>query len=168
MGIVSIHPISIIITIANVLILYFILKRFLMAPVDRILHERAQRIIDNEEKSEKSVAEAGELKKQYDEKLLALETEEKERLKEANRKAAEEYDRIVDDANKRAEKIIEDANRKADMDWAIRDAEQERKIAEIVTAATRKIAAGNSSAEIDSSLFDEFLSKAGEDDGEKG
>jgi len=166
MGIVSIHPISILITIANVLILFFILKRFLLAPVDKILEERAKRIIDNEEKSEKSVAEAGELKKQYDEKLAALEKEEKQRLKDANKKATEEYDRIVSDANKRADKIIEDAHRKADMDWAVRDAEQERKIAEIVTAATRKIAAGNSSAEIDSSLLDEFLSKAGEDDGE--
>ena len=96
MGIVSIHPISILITIANVLIFFFILKRFLLAPVDKILEERAKRIIDNEEKSEKSVAEAGELKKQYDEKLAALEKEEKQRLKDANKKAAEEYDRIVE------------------------------------------------------------------------
>ena len=41
MGIVSIHPVSIAITIANVLILFLILKKFLFAPVDRILEARA-------------------------------------------------------------------------------------------------------------------------------
>lgn len=165
MGIVSIHPVSIVITIANVLILFLILKKFLFAPVDKILHERARIIIDNKEKAEKSAAEADELKRRYDEKVVEIEQEEKNRLSEANRKAAEEYDRIINDANKRAEQIIEDAGRKAEMEAAVRDAEQERKIADIVSAAAKKIVASNNSAETDNSLLEEFLSKAGEEDG---
>ena len=166
MGIVSIHPVSIIITIANVLILFLILKRFLFAPVDKILEARAVNIIENKEKAEKAAAEAEALKKKYDEKTAEIEQAEKSRLSEANRKAAEEYDRIIKDANKRADQIIEDAGRKAEREAAFRDAEQERKIADIVTAATRKIAAANNSAEMDNSLMEEFLSKAGEDDGD--
>ncbi|MCR4591003.1 MAG: ATP synthase F0 subunit B [Lachnospiraceae bacterium] len=165
MGIVSIHPVSIAITIANVLILFLILKKFLFAPVDKILEERAKKIVQNKENAEKSAAEADELKRKYDEKLSELEQTEKTRLSEANRKAAEEYDRIISDANKRADQIIEDAGRKADMAAAVRDAEQERKIADIVAAAAKKIAAANNSAETDKSLIEEFLSKAGEEDG---
>lgn len=166
MGIVSIHPVSIIITIANVLILFFILKHFLVKPVDKILNERAQKIIDDREKAEKSAAEADALKKSYDDKLKELEQAEKDRIAEASKKASEEYDRIIGDANKRADKIIEEAGRRADMVEAVRDAEQERKIADIVSAATKKITAGKASADIDSSLYEEFLSRAGEDDGE--
>ncbi len=166
MGIVSIHPVSIAITIANVLILFFILKKFLFAPVDKILEERAKKIVENKEKAEKSAAEADELKRKYDEKVAEIEQAEKTRLSDANRKAAEEYDRIISDANKRADQIIEEANKKADRDWAARDAEQERKIADIVAAATRKIAADKNSVEADNSLIEEFLSKAGEDNGE--
>ena len=165
MGIVSIHPASIAFTIANVLILFFILKRFLFAPVDKILQERAHRIVENKENAEKAAEEAEELKKKYSEKVAEIEEAEKTRLSEANRKAVEEYDRIINDANKRAEQIIEDAGRKAEMEAAVRDAEQERKIAEIVTAAAKKIAAGSNNAETDNSLLEDFLSKAGEEDG---
>ncbi len=166
MGIVSIHPVSIIITIANVLILFFILKHFLVKPVDKILNERAQKIIDDREKAEKAAADADALKKSYDEKLKELEQAEKDRIAEASKKASEEYDRIVGDANKRADKIIEEAGRRADMVGAVRDAEQERKIADIVSAAMKKITADKASADIDSGLYEEFLSRAGEDNGE--
>ncbi len=166
MGIVSIHPVSIVITIANVLILFFILKRFLFAPVDKILEERAHRIVENKERAEKAAEEADELKRKYDEKVAEIEQAEKTRLSEANKKAAEEYDRIINDANKRADQIIEDAGRKAEMEAAVRDAEQERKIAEIVSVAARKLAANSNGAETDSSLIEEFLSKAGEDNGD--
>ncbi len=164
MGIVSIHPVSIIITIANVLILFLILKRFLLKPVDRILNERAQKIIDDRERAEKSAAEADQLKKTYEEKVQEMERTEKEKIEEAAHKASEEYDRIIDDARKNADRIIEEAGRKADMVAAARDAEQERKIADIVSAAMRKISADKAGAEIDSSLYEEFLSKAGGDD----
>ena len=163
MGIVSIHPVSIIITIANVLILFFILKHFLLKPVDRILDERAKKIIDDREKAEKAAADADALKKSYDEKLKEIEKAEKDRIAEASKKASEEYDRIIGDANKRADKIIEEAGRRADMVEAVRDAEQERKIADIVSAAMKKITADKASADIDSSLYEEFLSRAGED-----
>ena len=115
MGIVSIHPVSIIITIANVLILFFILKHFLLKPVDRILDERAKKIIDDREKAEKAAADADALKKSYDDKLKEIEKAEKDRIAEASKKASEEYDRIIGDANKRADKIIEEAGRRADM-----------------------------------------------------
>ncbi len=165
MGIVSIHPVSIAITIANVLILFLILKKFLFAPVDRILEARAKKIIENKEMAEKNAEEAEALKRKYDEKVTEIEKEEKRRLSEANRKASEEYDRIVEAANTRAGQILEDAGRKADMVAAIRDAEQERKIADIVSAVAKKMVAAKSDAETDKNLIEEFLSKAGEEDG---
>ncbi len=162
MGIVSIHPVSIIITIANVLILFLILKHFLLKPVDKILNERAQSILEDRERAEKSAAEAEKLKQKYDEKFAALEQAEKDRMSEATRNASAEYDRIIEIANKRADNIIEEAGRRADILGAARDAEQERRIADIVSAAMKKISADNSTAEIDHDLYEKFLSKAGE------
>jgi len=165
MGIVSIHPVSIAITIANVLILFLILKKFLFAPVDRILEARAKKIIENKEIAEKNAEEAEALKRKYDAKVTEIEEEEKKRLSEANRRASEEYDRIVEAANNRADQILEDAGRKADMVAAVRDAEQERKIADIVSAAAKKMVAAKTDAETDKNLIEEFLSKAGEEEG---
>ena len=130
-----------------------------------VYNPNTKKIIENKEIAEKNAEEAEALKRKYDAKVTEIEEEEKKRLSEANRRASEEYDRIVEAANNRADQILEDAGRKADMVAAVRDAEQERKIADIVSAAAKKMVAAKTDAETDKNLIEEFLSKAGEEDG---
>ena len=164
MDIISIQPVSILITIANIIILYLILRHFLRKPVNAVLEKRKALLEEEKNRAEQINEEANEYKKQYEAKVAELKANEKETMAESARKAAKEYDRILLDATTRADEIIADANKKAEMDAKNRQAEKDRELADIVAEAAKKIAAASSNAQVDRSLYDEFLNKAGEDD----
>lgn len=166
-NIITIDPVSIICTIFNVLLMYWILRKFLIKPVNRILEQRAKMIQDEKDNADQLNKEAEAFKKEYDEKLAGIEAQRDFTIKDATRKASVEYDRIVAEAHTQAEEIISDAQHKAILEQKHRRAESQRELADLVTAATAKIAAGQSGSELDSELYDNFLSKAGGDEDEQ-
>ena len=115
---ISVNIWHIIATMANLLILTLILKRFLFKPVQKVLAERKSQVDDIYRTAEESAAEAEQSKKLYNEKL---------------ERACEEAESIVKSATKRADRlgdeIIENANRKAaeTIKKAEDDIEQEKK-----------------------------------------
>lgn len=166
-NIITIDLVSIVCTIVNVLIMYWILRKFLIKPVNNILNKRAQLIQDEKNTADQLNKEAEASKKEYEEKLAGIEAQRDFTIKDATRKASIEYDRIVAEAHTQAEEILSDAQHKAVLEQKHRRAEAQRELAELVTAATAKIAAGQGGAELDSDLYDHFLSKAGGDEDEQ-
>lgn len=157
-NIISVNPVSILITAGNVLILYLILRHFLFKPVHRILDARAKELSDIDAKAKAEEAAAEQKKQQYEEKLSKAESECKELLLSSSEKAGKEADRILSDARKQAANIISDARQKAEIDEKRREDESNRRIAEIVAEAVQKIAASENTDELNMDLYDNFLS----------
>ena len=80
---------DIVFTIINLLVLYFIFKKFLFKPVLNVIREREEKINGQFEEAKKANEDADNKKKEYEDKLIS---------------AKDEADKIVLEARKRAEK----------------------------------------------------------------
>ncbi|MCR5526318.1 MAG: ATP synthase F0 subunit B [Lachnospiraceae bacterium] len=162
-NIIAIDPVSIVLTVVNLLVLFLIMKFFLFKPVNAVLEKRQEEISKDKKAAEEAVKNAEEKVKSFESQLKDIDKLKSDAITESTKKADAEYDRIVGDANKRAAEIISEAEAKADLDVKRKQADAEKRIADIVASATKKIAASQNSAELDSGLYDEFISKAGEE-----
>ncbi len=152
---------SIVVTIVNLIILYFILRKFLFGPVHKILDAREEEVRELTEKAEAREREASDLKKTLDDEMAGLEERQKAAMADTNAKAAAEYDRIISEAKAQAEGIVEEATKRAAVEKeALRNA-ADQELADMVLTATAKMLADKSGKDADSKLYDEFLNKAG-------
>ena len=155
--------INLIFTVINILILAVAMRLLLFKPVRDIIAKRKEEANQEYEKAQASLREADELKKQYDDSLKKLEEERKETLRTARKNADAEYQRIVGSAEERAASIKSDAQIQAESTRQQVLKRAEREIADIVLEAATKITGdAKEGKEINSALYDEFLSKAGE------
>lgn len=104
--------INIVWTILNLLIIFAIVKIFLIKPIHKILDAR-QAEIDKQYADAKAAQDsAEELKTKYEASLSGVQAEKEGILNEARGKASNEYDRIVADAQTEAKKILDNADKK--------------------------------------------------------
>ena len=152
--------INLVFTVINLLITYFILRKFLFKPIHKVVEQRKEEIdrqyAGAKETEEKALA----LKAQYEESLSSVEAEKAKAVNEARTKAGEEYDRIVSDAKTEADKMLANARKQADLEQekSVREAQ----IAELVVAATAKVVASGQGQAADRELYNQFLAKTGE------
>ena len=154
--------INLLFTVINILILYFIVRKFLFKPVQKILDARQAEIDGQYAEAEEAQAAAEELKKQYETTMGSIDQEKETILSEAREKAGKEYNRILDDARAQADKIVEDARKDADAEQQKRRQQAQEEIADLVMAATAKIVASKQNAEADRELYNQFIAKTGE------
>lgn len=147
-------------TVVNILILYFLVKRFLFQPVNKILKER-QALIDKQFADVHS-AENGIQEKQalLDSSLDEIDRKRSEVLAEARSRAGAEYERIVSDAREQAGKILADAQVEAQQRQARLMAKEEAALADLVVTAAAKIAAAKVDVEADRELYNRFINQA--------
>lgn len=113
--IISLNIWHIIATIANLLILTLIIKKFLFKPVQKILAERKSQVDDVYKKAEEAEAQAENDKKLYAEKLSGAREEAESIVKAATQRADRLSEEIVSDARAKAE----DTMKKAEDDIAL-------------------------------------------------
>ena len=85
--------INLVFTIINVLLLFAIVKIFLIKPVHKILDKRRQEVEDKYAEADKVNEEALATKQKYDESIKDIENEKERRFTEARNQASGEYDR---------------------------------------------------------------------------
>ena len=163
LDIISVNLWQILISLANLTILFFILKKFLYKPVSKVLEQRRN-----------------EIDKQYDDAANAKQSAEAkdaeltERLANAKSEAEDIVKEAADIAKNRGDKIIEEARATADgiIRQAEVDAELERKrtsesiktqIIDVSTALAEKILESEINADDHNALIDDFIDKIGED-----
>lgn len=154
--------INLLFTIINILILYFIVRKFLFKPVQKILDARQAEIDGQYADAEETQTAAEELKKQYETSMNNIAEEKESILSEAREKAGREYEKILDEARAQADKIVEDAKKDADAEQLRRRQQAQEEIADLVMAATAKIVASKQSEEADRELYNQFIAKTGE------
>jgi len=149
-------------TVVNLLILFIAFRIFFFKPIANIIAKRQQEANDIYDKANAKEQEANQLAKQYEDKLESAENEKKQIISEARKNADSQYQKIVLDAKEDAKNIKDAAVAEANQEKSKIIAGAKAEIANIVVDATTKVVGSKTGAEVDSQLFDEFLSKAGE------
>ena len=87
--------INLVFTIINLLVLYFLMKKFLFKPVNNIIAKREEAIKKQFDDADEAKKQADETKKQYEASVADAKEESAKIVQEAKDKARIEYDRIV-------------------------------------------------------------------------
>ena len=101
--------VTFIITIFNIVVLFFILKKLLFGPVTKFMADRAKRIQDSIDNAEKDKSRAMLLLSQYETQLANAESEADKIIREAKEKAHQESNAIIKESKMIAEKTLSDA-----------------------------------------------------------
>ncbi len=154
--------INLLFTVINLLILYFIVQKFLFKPVQKVLDARKAEIAKQYADAREAQDTAEGLKQQYEASARELDDGRERILEEAREKAGQEYDKILEEARAQADKILEDARKDADVEQQRRRQQTQEEIADLVMTATAKLVASKQNAEADRALYDQFIAKTGE------
>ena len=156
----NISVVNIVCTILNLLILYFVFKRFLFGRIDEIFRTRQQEVDEATAAADKAIEEAKVSKREYEEKISFAEEEKEQILADIKQQGYEEYEKIVDDAKKKSEQIITEAKHNAEVEaYRTRD-KYAAEIKDMVIDAASKIAATKHSSADDGNLYDKFIDEA--------
>ena len=125
--------------IVNLLIFYFLIRKFLFKPVLNIIEKRKQMVAEQFEKADTVNAEALELKTQYEASLQGAKEEAVQIVADARERADVQYKQIVSDAEKRSEALLEKTNQdmEKERDRALQSVQKE--ISTLAMAAAIKI-----------------------------
>lgn len=164
LDVISVNLWQILISLANLIILFLIIKRFLFKPVNKMLAQRQAALDERYNAADEAKASA-----------LRDESYWKEKRENADSEADAIMQKATEIANRRSEKIIEQANDKADgiIRQAQSEAELERKkaadgikreIVDISAALTEKILSREINIDDHRGMIDSVIEKIGDDD----
>lgn len=154
---------NIIWAIANILILYILLRIFLFKPINKIMDERTNAIQSDIDNARQSKEEAEELKEQYTESLADAKSKAKQIMTKAYEEAAIEKRKILNQSQEEANQIIANANINIENERKRTMLEAEGQIADLAMAAAAKLIDKNISDDVNKKLIDDFLAEEGID-----
>ncbi|WP_024861075.1 F0F1 ATP synthase subunit B [Ruminococcus flavefaciens] len=144
--------------VANVLILFVLLRIFLFKPINKMKAERTRTIQDNLDSAEKAKTEAEELRQQYEDSISEAKEKANQIIMKAHEDAESERSAIIKKSQEEAEKIVADADKTIENERkrVLRQAQSE--IADLAIEAASKIIGENVDDEKNRRLVDQFLS----------
>ncbi|MDO4296080.1 MAG: F0F1 ATP synthase subunit B [bacterium] len=153
--------INLLFVVIDLLILVFILKKFLIGPVHAIIEQRQKEVEQGFAEADTAKQQAEALKQKYTASLDGVEAEREALSAKARQEAQAEYEHIVEDAQNKAGKLVSSAKEeaKAQKERILREANSQ--ITDLVVEATGKVMGVESKA-ANTALYDQFLRKAGE------
>ena len=161
--VISINLWQILISLANLAILYCLLKKFLYKPVKKTIASR-QEAIDQQyraaEEAEKSAMASRDL---YAEKLAGAPAEADSLIHEATANATRRSERIVADARDKADAIVRQGQIEAAMEKKKAQASIRREITDVSAALTEKLLGREMNTGDHRQLIDSFLQEMGDE-----
>lgn len=102
--------------LGNLILLYFIMKKFLFKPVKKMIDDRQQEIDDLYADANKSKSDAAELKVQYETRLAEANEEKEEILRSAYRKAQLREEEILREAQEKVAQTLKRADEQIELE----------------------------------------------------
>ena len=160
--ILSIDWSNIVFTIINLLIFYFLLKKFLFKPIFRILDERQEKLDKTNKEAADAKSEALQMKN-HDEAISNADEESSKIIESAKEKAREKYEQIVVSAQGESDRLLADAHKSIELEKkkALHDAKSD--IADLAVSVAEKVIGNNTGIENDNAIYDEFFAQVGDD-----
>ena len=159
---VGVNPFTMLFAWANLLILYFFLKKLLFKPVKNMIDSRQKEIDDMYSDAERSQSDAALMKSEYEAKLEAANEESEEILKKAVRRAQLREEEILADANKKATRVLERAEEQVELEKRRAINEVKDEVSEMAISIATAVIERDIKADEHKELIDEFISHMGE------
>ena len=156
----SFDPVNFICMIINILILYFIAKKFLFGRVDAIIKKRQEELDTAYSAADKVTKEAQDSRHEYQMQLAEFEKERSGKMDRAIKEAEEKKASIISSANSEAEGILSNARNEADRIRSMAEIDHDKQVEELVFDVAARLAGQAISEEANSELYDRFLSQA--------
>ena len=147
---------GLVLTIINLIVLFLLLRHFLINPVSNIMEQRRKLIADGLQNAQDTQDAANRLKAEYEEALSGAKKESAEIVDKARIDARAEYDRIVGEAGAKAGNIIENAKENVRIEREQTMKELQSQIAGLAIASAEKIVGDK-----EQNIYDQFLGEVG-------
>ena len=162
--VISVNIWAILASLANLLILTCILKKFLFKPVKKIVDSRRAAIDEDYAQAKTAREEAEKTRRNYDEAMAAAKMTGDQIIADATRIAEHRSNEIVAEAREKATDIRRQAETDAVLERKKAEAEMKREIADVSTQLTGKLLQREINEEDHRALIDSFLQEIGTDD----
>lgn len=146
---------NLLITIFNLIVLYLLLKKFLIGPLNKIMEQRQELIKSGLKNAETAQQEAVQLKLQYEAALKGARSESEQMMENARMNSKREYERIVQDADEKAGRMLKEAQATIAMEREQTMQSLRSEIAGLAMTAAEKIVGDRD--QNNQALYDQFL-----------
>ena len=162
LDIISINIWQVVISLANLVILFLILKKFLFEPVKKIKAQRENEIETQYKKAEKARKEADDLKAGWEDKITTADQKADEIISEAVERANERNEIMLYESREKADQIIRKA--KADIERDRREAREtiKKEIVDVSQVISEQIIGREINMDDYRDLIDDAIDKLGE------
>jgi F-type H+-transporting ATPase subunit b len=144
--------------VANVIILFVLLRIFLFKPINKIMDERTQSVQKNIDDAEKAKKEADELRQQYEDSISEAKEEANRIIMKAHDDAETERANIIQKSHEEADQIVNAASETIENERRRVLQQAQSQIADLAIEAASKIIDANLDDDKNRQLVDKFLS----------
>ncbi len=160
--IISLNIWQIVISLCNLTILFFIIKKLLFKPVKKLLAEREALANAEYDKAAAARAEAEKSRGEWDEKMKTADAEADRIVKNASDNAKLLSERIENDAKEKAEHILTSAREGAELEYKKASDSLRSQIADVSASIAEKVIGRQIDEKIHHELIDSFLDGIGD------
>ena len=161
LDVISVNLWNILISLANLTIIFLLFKKFLFKPVMKMLDARQAAIDAQYSDAEKARTEALRDKENWEEKMKEADAEADEIIKKAANDAKLRGDRIVSDAREKADGIIRVAEMEAELEKKKTESAVKHEIVMVSAAIAEKMLAREVKPSDHRELIDSFIENIG-------
>lgn len=156
--------INLLFAIINIIVLFLLLRKFLIKPVRNIMEKRDEMIRSGLENARKSQNDAELMKQEYEEKLKNAGDISAGIISDAKKEAEARSKNILDEANAKADNILSSARENAETAKIKAVSEAKEQIADLAAEMARKLVTTSKDSNFDSGEYDRFIRETGDDD----
>lgn len=161
LDVISVNIWQILISLANLTILFLLLKKFLYKPVLKVLSERQAAVEAQYADAEKARADALADKAEYADKLAKAEITADEMRKSAADEARHHGEKIIAEAKAKADGIVRQAEAEIELEKNKAAADMKREIADVSARLAEKLIGREIDENAHRSLIDGFIDEIG-------
>ena len=164
LDVISVNIWHIVISLANLILLFLILKKFLYKPVKKMLKERQDAIDNQYKQAQDTLDQAQNKEKEWEEKMLGAKAEADAIINKATEQAGVKEQKIIAEAIEKADGIVKRAQTQAELETKKARAQIKKEIVTVSTALTEKMLEREINQNDHEALIDSVIKEMGEID----
>ena len=162
LDVISINLWQILISLANLLLIFLILKKLLWKPVKKVMQQRRDMVDKQFADADAAEAKANEDKAQWAEKLATADDEAAARIADADETARRHGERVIAEAKDKAAGIIRQAEAEAELERQKATASIRDEIADVSAELAQKMLEREISVDDHRAMIASFLDEVGD------
>ena len=162
LDVISVNIWQIVISLANLLLIFLILKKFLWKPIQRVMKQRQEMVDKQFADAAEAEAKANESKAQWAEKLATADDEAAARIAAADETARRHGERVVAEAKEKAQGILRQAEAEAELERQKATASIRDEIADVSAELAQKMLEREINAADHRAMIASFLDEVGD------